>query len=123
MPKVVKEAIPGPVGALLEDTAIVMVVVTRVDFGTLVREASLVDLSSLYKSNTKPVLVAAVATGGTTSAYVALCKHSDRWWLKTDRAVCCEDATMGRRGSGGHQMRGGVEATLKRGLMFFYSIN
>jgi hypothetical protein len=97
MPKVVKEAMPGPVGALLEDTAIVMVVVTRVDFGFLVREASLVDLSSLYKSNTKPVLVAAVATGGTTSAHVALCKHSDRWWLGTDRAVCCEDTTMKQR--------------------------
>ena len=123
MPKVVKEAMPGPVGELMEDTAIVMVVVTRVELRTEVRNAACVDLSSLYKSNAKPVLVAAVAIGGTTSAYVALCKHSDRWWLKTDRAVYCEDATMIRRGGGGHEMRGGVDATLKRGLMFFYAIN
>lgn len=89
MSTLVKRMIQSTSESMLEDTAIVCLIVRREEPHTVAKQTEAVDLSSLYKNKPKPVLLAAVSTATCGSAFVALCKHNDRWWLKTNREVRC----------------------------------
>ena len=112
MSTLVKRMIQSTSESMLEDTAIVCLIVRREEPHTLAKQTEAVDLSSLYKNKPKPVLLAAVSSATCGSAFVALCKHNDRWWLKTNRKVRClhEDT----KHSSDHELR--------KGIMFWYGI-
>lgn len=114
MSTLVKRMIQSTSESMLEDTAIVCLIVRREEPHTLAKQTDAVDLSSLYKNKPKPVLLAAVSTATCGSAFVALCKHNDRWWLKTNKEVRCLHEDDVKEGSADNE--------LKKGVMFWYGI-
>ena len=114
MPTLAKRVVQSMSGPMLEDTAIVCLIVRREEPHTNAKHTEKVDLSSLYKNRPKPVLVAAVSNATCGSTFVALCKHNNRWWLKTNREVRCLHENDEQEGS--------ADGALKKGVMFWYGM-